>query len=242
MTRSDHMQDAKFQVLTSQLARRPDILLAIAKRHSTDTLFHPVPSSLSKPPAATPRLRLSVPQESPPYDTLGITLETKAKSINVDITLEGKARTARELKQIVEKMGNDAMAYYHIPQDPTVNSFTMPPVLSALVILPLVLLFYLLLAPASSQTATLGRSLVTRYLGRWMIPGAAWFAAACHLVIEPLVLLKRLIRHRVPIVPSTLYMLTVVLIGFGGFLALNHAVIQERIRLILLSDDSRKTQ
>ncbi|WVN87132.1 uncharacterized protein L203_102308 [Cryptococcus depauperatus CBS 7841] len=194
--------DAKFQVLTSQLARRPDILLAIAKRHSTDTLFHPVPSSLSKPPAATPRLRLSVPQESPPYDTLGITLETKAKSINVDITLEGKARTARELKQIVEKMGNDAMAYYHI----------------------------------------ILRSLVTRYLGRWMIPGAAWFAAACHLVIEPLVLLKRLIRHRVPIVPSTLYMLTVVLIGFGGFLALNHAVIQERIRLILLSDDSRKTQ
>ncbi|WVO14656.1 hypothetical protein L204_102293 [Cryptococcus depauperatus] len=223
------MQDARFQALTSQLARRPDILLAIAKRHSTDTLLHPVPSSLSKSPAATPRLRLSVPQESPPYDTLGITLETRAKSIDVDITLEGKARTAREVKQIVEKMGNDAMAYYHI-----VNQFHL--------ILPLALLFYLLLAPASSQTATLGRSLVTRYLGRWMIPGAAWFAAACHLVIEPLILLKRLIRHRVPIVPSTLYMSTVVLIGFGGFLALDHAVIQERIRLIFLSDDSRKTQ
>ncbi|OWZ27043.1 hypothetical protein J007_06700 [Cryptococcus neoformans] len=244
MTREDHKQDSGLRALRAHLNTRPDLLLAIAMRHATNPLLHPVPDPLTKNPVQTPpSLRLSVPRGSPTYDALGIKLRTKAREVDVDIPLQSTAKNASEVKQAIDKMGEDALKYYKVPKDPQVNVFVPPKFAHTLVLLPLALLIYLAAAPSTSNTANAGRALVSKYLSDYMIPAALMFSFACHIIVEPLLLIIKIDKHRVPIIPALCYMFTVVLIGFGGLNALDRAVVQERIRLVRSqSADTKKSQ
>ncbi|WVQ78644.1 hypothetical protein IAT38_000731 [Cryptococcus sp. DSM 104549] len=246
MTRDTGKQDAGLQGLRSYLNKRPDLLLAIAKRHSTNTLLHPVPRPVSNTPAPSPStLRVCIPPGSPTYDTLGIKVSTKARSTDIDIPLATRAKSVKDVKAMVEEMGEESLAHFAIPADPKVTTFLLPLFPTVLPIFPLALLIYLIVAPTTSETANFGRALVYQYIGKWIIPSAAWFAAACHLAVEPAVLVKKLHKHSVPFFPSLFYLLTVVLIGYGGIEALDRAVVRERIRLIHVHSanaDSKKAQ
>lgn len=128
-----HSQTSR--ALRAHLNTRPDLLLgephfifistyskltaasraAIAMRHATNPLLHPVPDPLTKNPVQTPpSLRLSVPRGSPTYDALGIKLRTKAREVDVDIPLQSTAKNASEVKQAIDKMGEDALKYYKV--------------------------------------------------------------------------------------------------------------------------------
>ncbi|WVO24350.1 uncharacterized protein IAS62_005715 [Cryptococcus decagattii] len=244
MTREDHKQDSGLRAVRVHLNNRPDLLLAIAMRHATNPLLHPVPDPLTKNPTRTPpSLRLSVPHGSPTYDALGIKLRTKAREVDVDIPLQSTAKTAREVKQAIDKMGEDALKYYKVPKDPQVNVFVPPKFIHTLIFLPLALLIYLAAAPPTSNTANAGRALVSKYLSDYMIPASLVFSFACHIIVEPFMLITKIDKHRVPIMPALCYMFTVILIGFGGLNALDRAVIQERLRIIRSqSAETKKSQ
>ncbi|XAO26744.1 hypothetical protein I312_105584 [Cryptococcus bacillisporus CA1280] len=225
MTREDHKQDSGLRAVRAHLINRPDLLLAIAMRHATNPLLHPVPDPLTKNPTRTsPSLRLSVPHGSPTYDALA-------------------AKTASEVKQAIDKMGEDALKYYKVPKDPQVNVFVPPKFIHTLIFLPLALLIYLAAAPPTSNTANAGRALVSKYLSDYMIPASLVFSFACHIIVEPFMLITKIDKHRVPIIPALCYMFTVILIGFGGLNALDRAVIQERLRIIRSqSAETKKSQ
>nr|KIR44096.1 hypothetical protein I312_06699 [Cryptococcus bacillisporus CA1280] len=254
MTREDHKQDSGLRAVRAHLINRPDLLLgeahslsistSIAMRHATNPLLHPVPDPLTKNPTRTsPSLRLSVPHGSPTYDALGIKLRTKAREVDVDIPLQSAAKTASEVKQAIDKMGEDALKYYKVPKDPQVNVFVPPKFIHTLIFLPLALLIYLAAAPPTSNTANAGRALVSKYLSDYMIPASLVFSFACHIIVEPFMLITKIDKHRVPIIPALCYMFTVILIGFGGLNALDRAVIQERLRIIRSqSAETKKSQ
>ncbi|ODN88845.1 hypothetical protein L198_06647 [Cryptococcus wingfieldii CBS 7118] len=235
MTRADHTQDPALNSLRRRLAHRPDLLLAIAKRHSTNPLLHPPPAPLDPSdalPATSPSVRITIPQGSPTYDALGLTLKTKQREVQVDIPLWHTAKTPREVGQSVEKMGEDALGYYGIPENPKVTSYTTPLHAYILPLIPILLNIFLFYAPSSNHYANIGRSLVHQSIGPNAIRYGILFFGSFHFIIEPLLLFRGLWRYRVPLIPSLLYLSTVVIIGFGGIDALRRAVIQERIRLL----------
>ncbi|ODO05050.1 hypothetical protein I350_05663 [Cryptococcus amylolentus CBS 6273] len=235
MTRPDHKHDPALKSLRRHLSRRPDLLFAIAKRHSTNPLLHPPPAPLDPSkslPATSPSVRITIPQGSPTYDALGITLKTKQREVQVDIPLRQTAKTPKEVRQSVEKMGEDALGYYGIPENPQVTSYTTPLHSYILPLIPILLNIFLFYAPSSNHYANIGRSLVHQYIGPNAIRYGILFFGSFHFIIEPLLLFRGLWRYRVPLVPSLLYLSTVVIIGFGGIDALRRAVIQERIRLL----------
>ncbi|WVW82029.1 hypothetical protein I302_104034 [Kwoniella bestiolae CBS 10118] len=226
------VKEAEIETVRRWLNARPDLLLAIAKRHTTNPLLQPLPtSSISLPPTLT----LHVPIDGLKVDKLRIKVSTKARNVELDIPLSfgsdkglGKGGFGRRM----EELGEDALRHFDIPRHPQINYFEPPTSISVLPFYPLLLLIFLVAAPANHGVANLLRGVIERYLGRWMIPGAAWFAAACHLVIEPLILVPKLIQHQVPLLQSLFYLFTVFCTGYGGIDALNRAVIQERIKLI----------
>ncbi|WVQ77291.1 hypothetical protein IAR50_006975 [Cryptococcus sp. DSM 104548] len=235
MTRPDHKQNSALRSLRSSLSKRPDLLFAIAKRHSTNPLLHPPPSPLSASnaaPATSAALRISIPQGSPTYDALGVTLKTKQREVQVDIPLRHTAKTPKEVRQSIKQMGEDALAYYGIPESPQVTSYNSPRPFSIIPFLVMVLLLFVAYAPASNHYANVGRSLVERYAGPNAIQYSLFFFGWTHLAMEPMLLLRRLLQYRVPFHLSLLYLATVLAIGLGGIDALERAVIQERIRLL----------
>nr|XP_018266894.1 uncharacterized protein I303_00874 [Kwoniella dejecticola CBS 10117]OBR89052.1 hypothetical protein I303_00874 [Kwoniella dejecticola CBS 10117] len=220
------VKEAEIETIRRWLNARPDLLLAIAKRHTTIPLLSPLPSP-SSPSSIAPTLTLSVPIDGLTSDKLRIKAATKARSIEVDIPLPA-AKTQVELGKggfgkRIEKIGNDALSHFDVPQHPKIEYYEPPTSVSVLPIYPLLLLLFLVLAPKDHGVANMGRSLVNRYIGTWAIPSAAWFAAACHLVIEPLIIIPKLRQHQVPSLQSFLYIATVVAIGYGPIDALNRA-------------------
>ncbi|WWC66759.1 uncharacterized protein I206_100664 [Kwoniella pini CBS 10737] len=239
------VKEAELETVRRWLNARPDILLAIAKRHTTNPLLSPLPSSSSSSSIA-PTLILSVPIDGLSVDKIRIKAATKARNIEVDIPLPdekiqglGKGGFGKR----IEKLGNESLEYFQVPQHPKIEYYEPPTSVSVLPIYPLLLLLFLVFAPKDHGIANMGRNLVNNYLGKWVIPSATWFAAACHLVIEPLIIIPKLRQHQVPSLQSFLYVATVVCIGYGPIDALNRAVIQERMKLVQAhSSEGRKAQ
>ncbi|WVQ93737.1 hypothetical protein IAU59_000814 [Kwoniella sp. CBS 9459] len=244
------VKEAELETVRRWLNARPDLLLAIAKRHTTNPLLNPLPTSTSTT-HAMPTLKLDVPTGGLTADKIRIKISTRARNVEVDIPLPassssdggggpqsngngngneglGKGGFGRK----IERLGKEALSHFDVPRHPKINYFTPPPLATFAPLPPLLFLLFLVFAPASNSYAEIGRGLVHRYLGGWAIPASGFIAAAFHLVIEPLILVPRLQRHSVPLIPTLLYMGTVLLIGYGGIDALNRAVIQERVRLI----------
>ncbi|WWD09117.1 hypothetical protein V865_007239 [Kwoniella europaea PYCC6329] len=242
------VKDAEIETVRRWLNARPDLLLAIAKRHTTNPLLEPLPTSnaSSLPP---PTLSLLVPIEGLRIDKLRIKVSTKARNVELDIPLPFSSTDSQKglgkggFGKKMEDLGEDALRHFDIPKYPKIEYFEPPTSISVLPVYPLLFLIFLVAAPSDHGVANLFRGLINRYLGKWMIPGAAWFAAACHLVIEPLILIPKLIQHQVPLLQSFFYLFVVFCTGYGGIDALNRAVIQERIRLIHShSPDNKKSQ
>ncbi|OCF36224.1 hypothetical protein I316_02097 [Kwoniella heveanensis BCC8398] len=231
------------ETVRTWLNARPDLLLAIAKRHTTNPLLNPLPStgggpSSSSSPSPTPTLKLDVPRGGLTAEKVRIRVSTRARNVEVDIPLPaggtgspytggrsggggglGKGGFGRK----IEGIGKEALRYFGVPRHPKITYFN-PPLLATFAPLPpLLLLLFLIFVPPTNTYAEIGRGLVHRYLGKWVIPSAGIFAAVCHLVIEPLILAPRLRKHAVPMMPTLLYMGTVLLIGYGGIDALNRA-------------------
>ncbi|WVF66109.1 hypothetical protein IAT40_000848 [Kwoniella sp. CBS 6097] len=247
------VKQAELETVRKWLNSRPDLLLAIAKRHTTNPLLNPLPSTGSHPSSSsrsnTPTIKLDVPSGGLTFDKIRIKVSTRARNVEVDIPLptssgnpsdgsgDGGGKNLEELGKggfgrKIERIGKEALKYFNVPRHPKITYFNPPPLATFAPLPPLLLLLFLIFAPNSNTYAQIGRGLVHRYLGKWAIPSAGIFAAACHLVIEPLILAPRLHKHAVPLIPTLLYMGTVLLIGYGGIDALNRAVVQERVRLI----------
>ncbi|OCF59458.1 hypothetical protein L486_02123 [Kwoniella mangroviensis CBS 10435] len=244
LTIEQHMSS---ETVRRWLNARPDLVLAIAKRHTTNPLLEPLPSSTAT--SLPPTLSLLVPIDGLRIDKLRIKVSTKARNVELDIPLPFSSTDSQKglgkggFGKKMEELGEDALKHFDIPKYPKIEYFEPPTSISVLPVYPLLFLIFLVAAPADHGVANLFRGLIKRYLGKWMIPGAAWFAAACHLVIEPLILIPKLIQHQVPLLQSFFYLFVVFCTGYGGIDALNRAVIQERIRLIHShSPDKKKSQ
>ncbi|KAK8861730.1 hypothetical protein IAR55_002553 [Kwoniella newhampshirensis] len=232
------IQEPQLRAVRTWLNTRPDLLLAIAKRHTTNPLLSPLPGS-STSSSSSSTLNLSVPIGSPTSDTLRVKVSTRARNVEVDIPLpqpqesqKGLPITAIGVRRTIKEMGRDAFKHFKVPTNPAISRFHLPRYDRTLVVLPMTLLFYLAFAPDTYQSAVIGRSVVSKYLGKWMIPIALFILAASHLVIEPIWLISDLRKYQVPLRPSLLYLLVVVLIGYGGIEALQNEVIEERVRLL----------
>ncbi|WWC86024.1 uncharacterized protein L201_000895 [Kwoniella dendrophila CBS 6074] len=238
------VKEAEIETVRRWLNARPDLLLAIAKRHTTNPLLTPLPSTSNSLP---PTLNLIVPIDGLKSDKLRIKVSTKARNVEVDIPLPtttldnglGKGGFGKK----IEEIGEEALTHLNIPKHPKIEYFEPPTSVSVLPIYPLLFLIFLVLAPKDHGVANMFRSLINRFLSTWAIPSAAWFAAISHLVVEPLLILPKLKQHQVPPLQSFLYLFTVFCIGYGGIDALNRAVIQERVKLIhALSTEMKKSQ
>ncbi|WWD16347.1 hypothetical protein CI109_100773 [Kwoniella shandongensis] len=248
------IQEPQLRGVRTWLNTRPDLLLAIAKRHTSNPLLSPPPlpsASSSSRTTTFPTLQISVPEGSPTGDTLRVKVETKARNVEVDIPLpsipSGQDRrlpiSAVASRRTIKNMGEEALIYFNVPKNPTITTYHPPLPKRCVVIFPIILLAYLTAAPKTDFMAETGRGLVEKYLGRWMIPIALWILSLSHFVIEPIWLLSKLRRHNVPFIPGLLYMLVVVMIGYGGIEALDLAVIEERVRLLhSKSTESKKAQ
>ncbi|WRT63910.1 uncharacterized protein IL334_000836 [Kwoniella shivajii] len=232
VTPSKTVKEAEIETVRRWLNARPDLLLAIAKRHTTNPLLTPLPSPTSTI-SLPPTLNLVVPLDGLTVDKLRIKVSTTARNVEVDIPLSSRTDLGKGgFGKQMEEMGYESLKYFQIPGYPKIDYFEPPTSISVLPIYGLMLLLFLVLAPSDHGVANLGRGLVNKYLGKWVIPAASWLAASLHFVIEPLIILPKLRQHSVPLIPSLLYLLTVLCIGYGGIDALNRAVIQERIKLI----------
>ncbi|WVR03666.1 hypothetical protein IAU60_000661 [Kwoniella sp. DSM 27419] len=227
---SSQVKQAELETVRTWLNARPDVLLAVAKRHTSNPL-------LSSTTSTQPTFSLSVPYGGLTPDKLRIKVSTNARNVEVDIPLPIPSSAVAGLGKggfgkRVEQLGWDALKHFDVPRHPRITTFLPPRLPSTFVLPPLALLLFLLLASSTNTYANIGRELVHRFLGKWVIPGAALFAGFCHLLLEPAIIYGRLRKHSVPFMPSFLYLFTVVMIGYGGIEALDRAVIQERMRLV----------
>ncbi|OCF45134.1 hypothetical protein I317_00936 [Kwoniella heveanensis CBS 569] len=86
------VKEAELETVRTWLNARPDLLLAIAKRHTTNPLLNPLPStgggpSSSSSPSPTPTLKLDVPRGGLTAEKVRIRVSTRARNVEVDIPL-----------------------------------------------------------------------------------------------------------------------------------------------------------